>query len=151
MRPSIHTITWKFCDAAKVYPEIPTGEKAYVRTPADVYERFKCLFVDQVKERFIVLWLNSMNRVIGFEVVSEGTLNGSLVHPREVFRGAIVATCASIVVAHNHPSGNPEPSKEDIQITRQLVDAGKILGIPLLDHVIFADATHTSLAERGHV
>jgi DNA repair protein RadC len=151
MRPTITTVTWKFCDSSKLYPEVPTGEKAYIRGPADVYERFKGLFDGQVRERFIVFWLNTRHRVMGFEVVSEGILNNSLVHPREVFRGAIVASCASIVVAHNHPSGNTEPSREDIEVTQQLVEAGKILGIPLLDHVIHADNTYTSFAERGLV
>ncbi len=151
MRPSITTVTWKFCDSARLYPEVPSGEKAYIRGPRDVFDRFRSLFDSQVRERFVVFWLNSRNRVMGFEVVSEGTLNSSLVHPREVFRGAIVATCASIVVAHNHPSGNTEPSKEDIEVTQQLVEAGKIIGIPLLDHLIHADNTYTSFAERGLV
>ena len=76
-------------------------------------------------------------------------MNSSLCHPREVFRGAIVSTCASIIIAHNHPSGNIEPSQEDISITKQLVESGKIVGIPVHDHIIFADSTYTSLAERG--
>ncbi len=151
MRPSITTVTWRFRDCSTLYPELPSGEKAYIRGPRDVFDRFRSLFDGQVRERFVVFWLNSKNRVMGFEVVSEGTLNSSMVHPREVFRGAIVATCASIVVAHNHPSGNTEPSKEDIEVTQQLVDAGKIIGIPLLDHVIHADNTYTSFAERGLV
>jgi DNA repair protein RadC len=75
---------------------------------------------------------------MGFVVVSEGTLNSSVVHPREVFRGAIVATAASIIIAHNHPSLNPDPSTEDIQITKQLLEASKIIGIALHDHIIFA-------------
>lgn len=86
---------------------------------------------------------------MGFEVVTEGTLNASLVHPREVFRGAIVATSASIILMHNHPSGNAAPSTEDIQITKQMVEAGRIIGIPVHDHIIFADDTYTSLAEQG--
>ena len=110
---------------------------------------FNFLFKDQVKERFIVFWLNSANRVTGFEIITEGILNSSLVHPREVFRGAIVATCASIIIAHNHPSGNPEPSTEDLQITKQIVETGKIIGIPVHDHIIFADNTYTSFAERA--
>ena len=85
----------------------------------------------------------------GFEIVSEGTLNSSLVHPREVFRGAIVATSASIIVAHNHPSGNPEPSHEDLAITKQLKDAGNILGIPVYDHIIIGGAQFSSFAQRG--
>jgi DNA repair protein RadC len=87
------------------------------------------LFDEQVKERFIVFWLNSANIVQGFEIISEGTLNSSVVHPREVFRGAIVATCANIIVAHNHPSGNSEASNEDIVLTKKLVEAGKIVDI----------------------
>jgi len=87
--------------------------------------------------------------MIGFEIITEGILNSSLVHPREIFRGAIVATCASIIIAHNHPSGNPEPSSEDIQITKQVTEAGKIIGIPLHDHIIFTEEAFTSFAERG--
>ncbi len=86
---------------------------------------------------------------MGFEVVSEGTLNSSIVHPREVFRGAIVATAAAIIISHNHPSGNAEPSTEDIQLTKQLSEASKIIGIALHDHIIFAGENYTSFAERG--
>ena len=96
-----------------------------------------------------MLWLSSANKVIGFEVITEGLLNSSLCHPREVFRGAIVATAASIILVHNHPSGNLEPSQEDIAITKQLIDAGRICGIPVHDHLIIADSTYTSMAERG--
>ena len=120
-----------------------------IRSPADVFQNYQSLFKDQVRERFVVLWLNSANKVLGFEVITEGLLNSSLTHPREVFRGAIVSTSASIILAHNHPSGNPEPSQEDISITKQIVDSGKIIGIPVHDHIIFADNNFTSLAERG--
>jgi DNA repair protein RadC len=83
------------------------------------------LFDGQVRERFIVFWLNNSNVVTGFEIITEGILNSSLVHPREVFSGAIVvATCVNIIRAHNHPSGNLEASQEDINITKQLIDAG---------------------------
>ena len=81
--------------------------------------------------------------------MSEGLLNSSLTHPREVFRGAIVATAAAIIIAHNHPSESTEPSQEDISITKQIMEAGKIIGIPVHDHIIFAGDTYTSLAERG--
>jgi len=106
------------------------------------------LFDGEVKERFVVFWLNSANIVQGFEIVSEGTLNSSVVHPREVFRGAIVSSCANIIVAHNHPSGNPEPSNEDISLTKKLVEAGKIIEISVFDHIIFAENTFTSFVER---
>jgi DNA repair protein RadC len=106
------------------------------------------LFEGEVKERFVVFWLNSANVVAGFEIISEGILNASVVHPREVFRAAIVATCANIILAHNHPSGNNEPSNEDILMTKKLVEAGKIIDISVFDHVIFADKTYTSFVER---
>jgi DNA repair protein RadC len=91
------------------------------------------LFDGQVKERFVVFWLSSSNQVTGFEVISEGLLNSSLVHPREVFRGSIVATSANIILAHNHPSGNLVPSNEDLKITKKLVEAGKIIDIAVFD------------------
>lgn len=149
MNAIVKTVSWKFSDAAKVYPELARKPKIYARSPRDIFENFRFLFADHVRERFVVFWLNSANRVCGFEVVTEGTLNSSLVHPREVFRGAIVATSAAIIVAHNHPSGNTEPSAEDLSITKQLVEAGKTVGIPVHDHIIFADDTYTSFAERG--
>jgi DNA repair protein RadC len=120
-----------------------------MRSPQDVVRIFTDLFAQQVKERFVVIWLNSANVAIGYEIITEGILNASLAHPREVFRGAIVATCASVIIAHNHPSGNTEPSMEDLQMTKQIVEAGKIIGIPVHDHIIFADSTYTSFAERG--
>lgn len=147
MKHYVKTITWKFQDCISTYPELDT--KLYIHGPEDAFRQFNSLFKAEVKERFVVLWLNSANRVTGFEIVTEGILNSSLVHPREVFRGAIVATCASILLAHNHPSGNPEPSQEDITITKQLVEAGRIIGIPVHDHIIFADNSYTSFAERN--
>jgi DNA repair protein RadC len=106
------------------------------------------LFDDQVRERFIVFWLNNNNVITGFEVISEGILNSSLVHPREVFRGAIVATCANIILAHNHPSGNLEASQEDIAMTKQLTEAGKIIGIHVYDHIIFGENEYMSFVEK---
>ena len=120
-----------------------------VRSPEDLYSSYGSLFKDQVKERFVVFWLDSTNKVMGWEIATEGTLNISLIHPREVFRGAIVATAASVIVAHNHPSNNPEPSREDLDITRQLVESGKVLGVPVHDHIIFCNSSFTSFAERG--
>lgn len=144
----MRTVSWRFHDSATVYPELHQG-MLYVHNPADLFKHLHFLFDEQVRERFVVVWLNSANRITGFEIVTEGILNSSLVHPREVFRGAIVATCASIVLCHNHPSGNPEPSSDDVAITRQLVSSGKIIGIPVHDHIIFAEGQYTSFAERG--
>ena len=148
MKHYFKTVRWEFFDPVQTYPELVGKDKIVVRSPIDIVNNFSFLFTHQVRERFVVLWLNSANRVTGYEIITEGLLNSSLAHPREVFRGAIVATSASIILAHNHPSGNPEPSQEDISITKQIVEAGKIIGIPVHDHIIFADS-YTSFAERG--
>jgi DNA repair protein RadC len=102
------------------------------------------------REHFLGLYLNSANGLITVYTVSVGTLNASLVHPREVFKMALMVNAASVIVAHNHPSGNAEPSSEDVALTRQLVEAGQILGIPLHDHIIITEENgYTSFAERG--
>jgi len=149
MRYCIRTVTWRFKESIELDHDIANKRSVVIRSPSDVFENYQSLFKDHVRERFIVFWLNSANKVVGFEVVSEGILNSSLTHPREVYRGAIVSTAAAIIIAHNHPSDNVEPSSEDISITKQIVEAGKIIGIPVHDHIIFAGNTFTSLAERG--
>ncbi len=101
------------------------------------------------KENFRVFFLDTQNRITGKETVSIGTLNASIVHPRECFRTAILKNVASVIFVHNHPSGSLEPSTEDLAVTRRLVDAGKLLGIHVLDHVIVTADSHTSLKERG--
>lgn len=101
------------------------------------------------KEQFLVILLNSKNKVISTEVISEGSLTGAVVHPREVFQPAILQHAAAIVVAHNHPSGDPHPSSEDREITRMLVEAGKTLKLPVLDHLIIGDGTYYSFQEEG--
>ena len=100
----------------------------------------------ETKEHFVILYLDSRNRLI-VDDVSIGTLNASLVHPREVFKKAILANAAQCIIAHNHPSGDPEPSPQDIALTRQLVDASKIIGIDLIDHVIVTNDKFSSLRE----
>jgi DNA repair protein RadC len=149
MKYALRTVTWRFHHTNEPLPEIVSRGSVVVRSPEDVYCNYQSLFRDRVRERFVVFWLDSTNRVIGWEICTEGTLNASLIHPREAFRGAIVATAASIIVAHNHPSNNPEPSREDTEITKQLVESGKVLGIPVHDHLIICNDTFTSLAERG--
>jgi len=116
-----------------------------ITTPADVAEIFIPLLRDEVKEKFIVVCLNSANKIIKYEVISVGNLNSSIVHPREVFKVAIENNSANIIVLHNHPSGNPEPSKEDIRITGKLVEAGKIMDINVFDHLIIAGNSYRSL------
>jgi DNA repair protein RadC len=105
------------------------------------------------REHFIVLLLDTKHNVIGINTVSIGCLNASIVHPREVFKPAIAANAAAIIVAHNHPSGDPEPSPEDGQVSRRLRDAGEMLGIPVLDSLIVTgdSARYVSLKERGLV
>lgn len=149
MKYAIRTVIWRFKESIELAPDFSGIPAVVVSSPATLYEHYKSLFVDHVRERFVAFWLNSANKVIGYEVVTEGLLNASLAHPREVFRGAIVATAASIIIAHNHPSDNPEPSQEDITLTRQIADSGKIIGIPVHDHIIFTSNGYTSLAERG--
>lgn len=142
----IKQVIWKLKDVEEIPP---TFNRNAIIGPLDFVASFRFLFQDQIKERFIVAVLNTANKVQAIEIVSEGILNSSLVHPREVFRAAIVLGAAAIIVAHNHPSGNPEPSQEDIAITKQLVEAGKIIGIPVHDHIIFAGAQYSSFVEKG--
>jgi len=100
------------------------------------------------REHFVVLLLNARHEVEAVETVSIGSLNASIVHPREVFKQAVLASAASIVLAHNHPSGDPEPSEEDLSITKRLVQCGELLGIGVLDHVIVAARGLVSFRSR---
>ena len=117
-------------------------------SPNDIAEIFIPILRDEVKEKFIVVCLNSANKVIKNETISIGNLNSSVVHPREIFKVAIDSLSASIILIHNHPSGNPEPSNQDISITKKIVDAGKIMDIPVFDHIIIAGDTFTSFVEK---
>lgn len=128
---------------------IPSHCSYTIRKPEDVYKLLSSELIHLQKEQFICLLLNTKNDVITKEVISIGSLNASIVHPREVFRMAIKRSCASIICAHNHPSGNPDPSKEDIEITNRLVEAGDILGISVLDHVIIGHNRFFSFKEQG--
>ncbi len=104
---------------------------------------------DEVVEVFAVLLLNGKHRVVGMAEVSRGTLTTTLVHPREVFGPALRLAAAAVIVVHNHPSGDPEPSVDDIEVTRRLIEVGRVLGVPLLDHVIVGEnGRYTSLRER---
>ena len=106
--------------------------------------------VDRMKEHFWVIGLSTRNAIQYIDLVSLGTLNASLVHPREVFRFSILKAVSSIILGHNHPSGNAEPSEEDLKITRRLVEAGKIIGIEVLDHIVIGDRdSFYSFQERG--
>ncbi|MTI95608.1 MAG: JAB domain-containing protein [Firmicutes bacterium] len=102
-------------------------------------------------EQFRLLLLNTKNIIIGCEEVSRGSLNASIVHPREVFARAIKRSAAAVILIHNHPSGDPTPSQEDINVTRRLVEVGKLVGIDVLDHLVIGDGVFCSLKERGYV
>lgn len=103
----------------------------------------------QKKEHLKSLLLDTKNRVLAIKTVSIGDLSSSIVHPREVYKDAVLASAASIIVAHNHPSGDPTPSAEDVAVTKRLIQAGEIMGIDLLDHIVLGDGTFASLKERG--
>lgn len=127
-----------------------TKDKYVIRSPQDgadfVMEEMRRLS----QEHFVVIFLDSKNQVIHYQTIFIGSLNASIVHPREIFREAVKRSAASIICAHNHPSGDPTPSKEDIQVTKRLVDAGKMMGIELLDHIIIGNRKYTSLKEKGY-
>lgn len=118
--------------------------------PEKVYALLK-LMMPADKEQFMLLSLNTKNGVIAIRIISLGSLNGSIVHPREVFKSAIVDSAAHIIIAHNHPSGDPAPSREDIETTKKLVETGKIIGIDVLDHVIIGEGKHFSMKETGYI
>ncbi len=116
-------------------------------TPAECGALMVKLLQDQPGEVFAILCLSTKHRVIAYHEVSRGTLDATLVHPREVFKAALLANAAAIVLCHNHPSGDATPSTDDIQLTRRLVEAGALLGVEVLDHIIVGDARYYSIKE----
>ncbi len=127
------------------------GQMPCVKHSRDVYDYFRPKFFGLKKERFLCALLDIKNRIFKESSVSEGTLTSSLVHPREVFRYAIKEAAASVIFIHNHPSGDPNPSKNDIEITGRLIETGKIVGINVLDHVIVTDEKYVSIMEGGYL
>lgn len=125
------------------------SERVVIRSPEDVAALFAQRLHGVMHEEFWALLLTSAGTVLKEVRVSVGTLNASLVHPRECFHAALTEKAASVIFIHNHPSGNPEPSQEDIAVTLQLAESGKILGIPVQDHLIVAGGSFTSFMERG--
>ena len=126
-----------------------TWPRTQVSSPDDVAAFFRAHFSDRLNEEFWIVLLNTANVVISLAQISTGGVAASIVEPRAVFRTAILANAAAIICLHNHPSDNPEPSREDIRITRQLVEAGKLMGVSVHDHLIVTHQGYTSLAERG--
>lgn len=125
-------------------------EAPQIVSPQRVYESLKTI-ANHKKEHFIAIYLDTRNREITREIISVGTLNASIAHPREVFEPAIRLLANAVIVAHNHPSGDPTPSQHDIDITKRLHEAGKILDIPLLDHIIVTATAYISFHEIGMV
>lgn len=119
--------------------------------PADAAIALTALLQDEPSEVFGILCLTTKHRVIAFHEVSRGILDSTLVHPREVFRAALLANAAAIVAGHNHPSGDPSPSPDDVALTRRLAAAGDIMGVPLLDHVIVGDGRYYSFREDARM
>lgn len=142
------TLIWTFKDTSIKYPEYSDLPKKKITSPQDFFDLFNPIMKEESKEVFLVAWLSTSNRVQGFEIVSSGTLSSAAVDPRGVFRSAIVANAANLIVAHNHPSENLEPSNEDIALTKKLVEAGKLIEINIYDHLIFAGDSYTSFVEK---
>ncbi len=120
-----------------------------IKDPQSVVKAIRASIKDKAKEHFKLILLNPRNKIIGISTVSIGTLNTSLAHPREIFKEAIIHNAMSVVLAHNHPSGDPEPSEDDLTITRRLVEAGKILGIDVIDHIIITKDGFFSFKEKN--
>ena len=129
--------------------ESGTQERVNFSSSTDVAQYFIPRMRDLKKEQFVVLLLDARNRLIKSVIVSEGSLTASIVHPREIYRPAILESAASVIFLHNHPSGDPTPSEDDLRITTQLVEAGRFLDIRVLDHIVLGHSTFTSLAGKG--
>lgn len=128
--------------------QFDTKGQPVIKTPADVEKLVKGKLRDKKKEYFTVILLDSRNHLINTKDISIGSLNASIVHPREVFKEAISASAAAVIFAHNHPSGDPTPSDDDIRLTHRLIEAGKILDIEVLDHIIIGEKGCLSMKEK---
>ena len=121
----------------------------HIRTPEDVVNILSADYDAAVVEMAQMLALDTKNKIIGIFVISTGSLNASIIHPRDIFQRAILSNAASVILVHNHPSGDPTPSSEDIELTNILVQVGKMMDLPILDHVVIGDGKFVSLKERG--
>lgn len=134
--------------------EAPEGLDGFIiRSPEDGFKA-ACKVLElheKSNEHFCIFTLNTKNKIVGVHTLFKGSLNASIVHPREVYQAALLNNAASIICFHNHPSGDPTPSREDIEVTKRLVEAGKIIGIEVLDHVIVGDERFVSLKEKGYL
>lgn len=151
LTPAAYKKVMAIRELSKRLLEAGSREYSRVRGPEDAAAYLMPILRYEVKENFVVLLLNTQNKIIGHRVVSIGSLSASIVHPREVFMEAIKVNAASIIVAHNHPSGDPTPSREDVAVTKRLVKAGNIMNISVLDHIIIGDSKYLSMKEKGHM
>lgn len=134
----------------KDYDDQPVIVGRTLTTPRDSLALMAVL-QDEPAEVFAILCLTTKHRVIAYHEVSRGTLDSALAHPREVFKAALLANAAAIIAAHNHPSGDPTPSPDDVALTRRLAEAGEVIGIPVLDHIIVGDGRYYSFKEACRV
>lgn len=146
-------------EAARILASIELGKRmaregeafTHITSPGDGAQYLMGRLRRETHEKFVVILLNTKNRIIRVKQIAEGSLSSAVVHPREVFAPAVAAHAASILVAHNHPSGDPYPSTEDRRLTQSLEEAGDILGIPLLDHLVIGDGRYYSFKEHGDI
>lgn len=123
----------------------------HIHEPEDVYKIIAVEYAAAVVETAMMLALDTKNKVIGIFEISRGSLNASIIHPRDVFQRALLVNAASVILVHNHPSGDPTPSPEDVKLTKKLVEAGRVMDITVLDHVICGEGKYVSLRERGQL
>ena len=135
--------------ANRLEGQTETGKRQVVRNPIEVVSVVRSRLKGKKKEHFLVVLLDTRNQVIKVSEVSVGSLDTSVVHPREVFKEAISASAASVIFVHNHPSGDTEASEDDIRLTKRLAEAGEIMGIDVLDHIIVTDKDYLSLKSKG--
>jgi len=125
------------------------AERKIVTKSDDLYPILREYYANHDREEMLVVLLDAKHKIIGINSVSTGSLTLSIVHPRETFKAAIVSNCAAIILAHNHPSGDPAPSQEDRALTKRLKEGGELLGIPVLDHLVVGDGRYVSFADQG--
>ncbi|MDP3795260.1 MAG: DNA repair protein RadC [Candidatus Sungbacteria bacterium] len=142
----------KACEIVACYElgrrHLRNKQSVLLLSPKDVWDELKDIR-DHKKEHFVIFFLDSRNQEIKREIISVGSLNANLVHPREVFEPAVRHLAAQVVIAHNHPSGDPKPSNADLEITKRLAEAGKLMGIEVMDHIIVTKSSHFSFREEG--
>ena len=136
------------CETIAIFPQT---RQVDVGRPEDALPILRPLVRDWLKEHFLLICLSARNTLLSVDLVSLGSLSASIVHPREVFKPAFLASAAGVIVAHNHPSGDPEPSPEDVAVTRRLQDVGTMFGVELLDHIVFTPDSFVSMKGRGHL